>query len=196
MNLILNIVQIFSLIALVIYVIKTWQIANYNKKITRAQASSSVIVYFDFPHGGAIVNLAIKNISMIPALDVKVILDPEINIKRNETKLSDLPAFRDGISFLAPGQELKFHLDSFPAFMSPEKKLATEYNVRINHIDGLDRKNHENWIKLDIKQFHFECSTNYNEELLKKLDEIKTALVEIKKNLPSSNKNRNHVGLL
>ena len=45
--------------------------------------------------------------------------------------------------------------------MSPEKKLATEYNVRINHIDGLDRKNHENWIKLDIKQFHFECSTNY-----------------------------------
>ncbi len=186
MQLILNIVQILSLIALVIYVIKTWQIANYNKKITRAQASSSVIAYFDFPQRGAMVNLVIKNISTIPALDIKISFNPEINIKKKDIqnkdiKFSDLPAFRDGISFLAPGQELKFYLDSFPAFFSSEKELATEYDVCINHTDGLDRKNHENWIKLDIKQFYFECSTSHNEKLLNKLNEIKEAIAKIRK---------------
>lgn len=184
MQILLNLIQLLSLIALGVYVFKTWQIAEYNRKLMRAQASSSVIAYFDFPQEGLFVYLVIKNISVVPALNIKLNFDPKINIKKDGIELSELPAFKDGISFLAPGQELRFFLDIFPAFFE-KKDLASEYSVHITHKDGLDEKFHENWMKLNIKQFYFEASTNYNENILNEMKGIKSALVEIKRLLPT-----------
>lgn len=181
MEIVLGVVQILSLIAIVIYVIKTWQIANYNKKIATAQASSSVIAYFEFPRDGASLYLVFKNISIVPALNVNITIDPEISISRGKIKISELPVIRDGIPLIAPMQEIKFYIDEIRAFLGASNKgLPTNFNIKIMHKDGFDNQEHESNYKLDVNHFYYASrSMNNYEKIRKELEGIKTHLGEI-----------------
>ena len=90
-NLILLATQILTLIALVIYVVKTWHIASATKVAAGVSALSLqemkeardqeiapyVVVYFDMPRGEHFIYLVVKNIGRSIARDVQTPIQPE-----------------------------------------------------------------------------------------------------------------------
>jgi hypothetical protein len=84
-DIILAIVQIATLIALIIYVIKTWQMASATNKYAKTSENTLqemkdsrdqeiapyVIAYFDVPYGQKFIFLIIKNIGLSVAKNVK-----------------------------------------------------------------------------------------------------------------------------
>lgn len=150
MEIILLITQIVTLIALIIYVFKTWQIAAATQDATSVSSqilqemkdsrdqeiAPYIIVYFDMPEGQNIINLIIKNIGKSPATSVNLNFVPKLIGNRNED-FSELAFIKDGIVFLAPGQQIKTFVDSTVGFFNEESYRTLKYKVNVTYYGGL-----------------------------------------------------------
>jgi len=146
-------VQIATLIALVIYVAKTWQIAGATQKsaqlsediltemrVTRIQEIAPyVIVYFDMPYSSDwVMYLVVKNTGQTVAKDIKFKFEPPLvtgfTRAGEGTRPFDIYLLREGISLLAPDQEIRTPFDAHSTYL--QEKLPTVYKVEVSYTDG------------------------------------------------------------
>jgi len=106
----LAIIQIVTLIALIIYVAKTWEIASASTKSTKVsegilkemkesrdtEVAPYVVVYFDIPYGKHLIYLVIKNIGKSVANNVKLVFQPSLK-NRNGERINDMSFIKEGI---------------------------------------------------------------------------------------------------
>ena len=156
-------IQIPTLVALIIYVIKTWEMASASRKSTEiaektllemreqrdAEIAPYVIAYLD---GQGEINgllyLVIKNTGKTVAKNVKVTFDPPLETQFPDLLERVLPA--DGIPSIPPNYEIKTILDNFAAY--PESRPMA-YKVKVTCYGGIDNKLREDKYNLDLELF-------------------------------------------
>lgn len=134
-------VQIATLIGLVLYVYKTWEIASATRKTTELSQRSTelsqksielsqqaleemragreqeiapyVLAYIDMPYGGWVLFFVVKNIGKTVAKEIKFVFEPPLQSGwGNRAHEFDVSFLKKGISSLAPGQELRVVFDA------------------------------------------------------------------------------------
>ena len=148
----LLIVQIVTLIAIIVYVWKTWAMADATRKAVEASEKTLnemkltreeenrpyVIIYFQTGLDGSDVELIIKNIGKLQAKDVRFEFDRVLEQgdwnKRNP--ISKTPKFTEGIQLLPPNLELK---EFFADFVNLQG-LTSTYKVKVNYKNPLNDK--------------------------------------------------------
>src|ERR1041385_3852146 len=171
---VLTAIQCASLIALIVYVIQTWEIASATKKAAEASETSAalskemiaemkaarlqeiaphVIVFIDMPHDDNwMLYFVIKNTGRTIARDIKIKFDPPLMTGIGEkVRPLDIYLLREGISSLAPGQEIRTPLDAFSAYT--RDKLPTVYKASLTYFDGLQPERIETNHVIDLSMF-------------------------------------------
>ncbi|MBN1763025.1 MAG: hypothetical protein JW878_08140 [Methanomicrobia archaeon] len=148
-DIILAIVQIGTLIALIIYVIKTWQIASASKKSTEVseeilkemkesrdlEVAPYVVAYFDIPYGKHVIYFVIKNIGKSVAKNVKLAFQPPLENSKGG-KINNISLLKDGIGSIPPGYEIRTFFDGVFSYFEMSE-LPLTYNVKISYSGGL-----------------------------------------------------------
>lgn len=157
---VLTIIQTLSLVALVFYVWKTWQIAAATKESAEiyeqilremrdareAEVAPYVIVYFDIDRTRDALYLVIKNVGKSLASNVKLQFNPPLkntnmNPLHSVPKIEDSPLVRNGIDSMPPGFQLRLVLDRAGRYI--DKSLTTQgfvpmiYYVTVTYAGGL-----------------------------------------------------------
>ena len=141
---ILLFVQIASLIALIIYVCKTWQIANANQKsaeISRdtllqmkesrdKEYSPYISVYFDIPYGTGDIFFIIKNLGRTNAKNIYLKFDPAL-CNTDGQYLEETNLLKNGIPSMPPGHEIRFYFDQAISIFE-KAKTPKKYDVEIS----------------------------------------------------------------
>jgi hypothetical protein len=165
MDYLIAIIQLLTLVGLIIYVIKTWQIASATRdaaqatnhsaelsekvieemKASRIQESApQVIIYIDMPDSSNwALYLVAKNIGKSVAKEVQFNFDPPLMCGfGNEPHECDIWFVNKGIRSLAPGQEIRAFLDVIQNYFGEmaeklDPRLPTAYNVQVTYHGGL-----------------------------------------------------------
>jgi hypothetical protein len=146
MQLILFAVQVLTLIAIVVYVWKTWEMAAATRlaaeasqkaleemRLTREEESRPfVIVFFELGLDGTTVRLVITNVGKLPAKNVKFSFNPELRQGSwSREPVSQSPKIKEGIGFLPP--DVKFS-EFFDAFVNLQgENLPTTYRLTLRY---------------------------------------------------------------
>lgn len=93
-----------------------------------------VILDVDFEDGALF--LSLRNIGARPAHNVRTVVEPSVRGLGGNQLLSELAVFR-GISFFAPGKQIRFLFDSSAAYFS--RGEPTRLTARITYVDGEGR---------------------------------------------------------
>jgi hypothetical protein len=159
----LLIIQIPTLVALIIYVIKTGEMASASRKSTEiaeksllemreqrdAEIAPYVVAYLDGQGAiNGILYLVIKNTGKTVAKDVKVVFDPPLQPQFPDLLAKVLPP--DGIPSIPPGYEIKTTLDSFVTYKH-SKPMA--FTVKVTYFGGITNKPREDKYHLDLELF-------------------------------------------
>lgn len=112
-----------------------------------------VIVFVDMPYGDDwVMYLVIKNTGRTIAKDIKIKFDPPLMTGMGENvREFDIYLLREGISSLAPGQEIRTPLDVFSSY--DRDKLPTVYKVSVSYSDGLRPEREETNHVIDLSMF-------------------------------------------
>lgn len=160
----LLVIQIPTLIALIIYVVKTWEMASASRKSTEiaekallemreqrdAEIAPYVIAYLDAQGEiGGLLYLVIKNTGKTVAKNVKVVFDPPLQTRYPELLQRVLPP--DGIPSIPPNYEIKTTLDSFVSY---KQSSPMAFTVKVTYFGGLNNKPREDKYYLDLTLFH------------------------------------------
>lgn len=136
-------VQVVSLIALVVYVIKTGQMAKATEasvaemRNTRDQESAPyVTTYFDIPMGSQAIYLVVKNTGQTLATNVKLSFAPPLRVARENYLPKDWNLIKDGIESLPPGYEIRTLFDSAVLYFG-RTELPLKYEVTITYFGGI-----------------------------------------------------------
>src|SRR5215207_6093701 len=151
-------IQLLTLIGLIVYVIKTWEIASATRNAAEATKRSTelsqevikemraariqesaphVIVYIDMPPGNWALYIGAKNIGKTVAKDVQFSFEPPLMCGfGNKSQESEIAFVKDGIRSLAPGQEIRVFLDVIQNYFGKmaeklDPRLPTVYTVRV-----------------------------------------------------------------
>jgi len=146
---VLAVVQIATLIALILYVIKTWQIASASNKSTIVsekilkemkesrdqEIAPYVVIYFDIPYGAHWIYLVVKNLGKSVAKDVKLEFQPSLRNSEG-AKINDIPLITQGIRSIPPGYEIRTFFDSAISYFN-KTELPLTYKVKVSYSGGL-----------------------------------------------------------
>ncbi|MGE0545002.1 MAG: hypothetical protein AB7R89_33010 [Dehalococcoidia bacterium] len=149
MDVALFVVQAASLVALIIYVYKTWEIAAATRDAARASATALVemregrdqeiapyvIAYFDVSEGRHIIRFVVENIGKSMAHDVRIAVVPPLQSTVIED-IDQVDFIRDGIPSLAPRQALRTFIDTTFNYLN-RSDLPQSYQVVITYTGGL-----------------------------------------------------------
>lgn len=201
-NIILAAIQLFSLIALVVYVIKTMTIAKETKKANKIatitlgeiiktreiENKPNIICYIDTPFDDNLMYLFIKNIGKNTATNIKIEFDPLLKNKRDSIK--NLPFIKEGISSLTPNQELKSFFDTTTEYFSTPQILPLKYNARILYKDASKNE----YSSIQILDLNSILGLSYiqrksTHEIAKVLEEINKSNKNIASNFKELNNN-------
>lgn len=164
---ILLIVQIASLVALVLYVLKTAQMAGETKKSAAAMEKSIaemiedrdlnfapyIVVYFDALTDSPIFDLVIRNTGKSVAYDVTVHFDPPLQTSLKNYAIEDLAMIHKPIPVIPPGYELRTSIDRLENRLSTDE-LPRQYRVTVMYTGGIrDTLRKFDYI-LDLNVFH------------------------------------------
>lgn len=184
-------VQLATLIAVIVYVVKTWQIAAANRKSVELsegvlkemrtarlqEIAPYVIVYLDMPYSNDwLMYLVVKNTGKSVAKDVRFKFDPPLVTGftggGEGTKPFDIYLLTHGISLLAPGQEIRTPFDVHSNYT--KDKLPTLYKVEVSYADGFqpDRTVYEQTLDLSIFNDLSVLQKKGEEDLIKAFEEI------------------------
>lgn len=180
-------VQIFTLIALVIYVKKTWDMAdsteksvNEMKEARDQESAPYVLVYFDFCDHE--MYLVVENAGKGLAKDVSFDFEPSL-VNSRGTKISELSLLKDGIGSIPPKYQIRHFFDmSFSYF---EKNLPIKYKVKTSYYGGLKDEKRTSEHILDVgfyKMVSFLDKKGLN-ELAKTVDDLNKNNKKIADNL-------------
>jgi hypothetical protein len=147
------IVQLLSLIFLIIYVIKTWEMASATRKSaeateksvielreTRDQESSPyIIVYFDVQIESRVIYLVVKNIGRTIATQVHLQFTPSLQRSDDFPCLMELSFIKNGIASMPPNYEIRTLIDSTPAYFG-NNELPLKFHVIITYYGGVIAK--------------------------------------------------------
>ena len=147
---VLFLVQILSLIFLIIYVVKTWEMASATRKAAEATEKSViemqatrdqetapyVIAYFDIPTGSSLVYLVVKNIGHTIATQVKLNFTPPLTTSNNNPPLEEMNFVKNGIESMPPNYEIRTFFDSTSSYFE-NSELPLSYSVRITYYGGI-----------------------------------------------------------
>jgi hypothetical protein len=145
---ILAILQGGSLLYLIVYVVKTWEMASATRKSTETsekvlqemieardqETAPYIVVYFDLPPGSHIIFLVIKNIGKSVANNVRIDFTPFLqsssfkNIHRNSLIVN-------GLKSMPPGYEVRTVVDDSVLYFKSEAPLI--YNVKASYFGGI-----------------------------------------------------------
>ena len=160
---ILFFVQIASLIFLIIYVVKTWEMASATRKAAEATEKSVlemretrdqetapfVIAYFDVQTEANLIYLVVKNIGRTVATQVKLTFTPELRSSNDNRLLKEVGFIKNGIESMPPNYEIRTLVDSSPAYFG-KKELPLKYNVEITYYGGVESNQRTNNQQLDL----------------------------------------------
>lgn len=144
-----SIVQTISLIFLIIYVIKTWQMASSTRKAAEAtelsvqemreirdeETAPHIVIYFELPQE-KVVYLVVNNIGKGTATNIKLDFDPPLQTAGQMPAISETPMIRDGIASMPPGYKLRTLLGSSFEYFGDDK-LPLRYSVTVSYFGGL-----------------------------------------------------------
>ena len=145
---ILFVVQVLSLIFLIIYVVKTWEMASATRRASEATEKSVnemreardsetapyVVVYFDVPENRQLY-LIIKNTGKSMAKNIKINFDPPIQTLHPELLTRVISS--EGIPSLAPNCEIQTVIDSFRTY---KETGPMTYKIQVTYYGGIDEK--------------------------------------------------------
>ena len=193
-------IQLTTLIALVIYVIKTWQMAAASKRsaqlsedilremrATRLQEMAPyVVVYFDMPYSNDwVIYFIVKNTGKTVAKDIRFNFDPPLvtgfTSTGEGTQPFDIYLLRDGIRLLAPGQEIRTPFDAHTDLI--REKLPTVYRVEVSYSDGLqaNRTVYEQILDVSIFNDLSVLQKKGEEDLIKAVETIASSTRELQR---------------
>ncbi len=188
-QILLLVVQAFTLAAVVVYVIKTWEMASATRKAAEAtersvaemkeardqQTRPYVIAYFTIKEGTGLIYLVLKNIGQSVARDVRFSFDPPLKTSSEATNemLAKMSFVTEGIQSMPPGYELKTLFDSTVSYLNNEE-LPQKYRVRIAYYGGISPEERIDEYVLDISAFWGISYTRETtmKDLVKKVDDI------------------------
>lgn len=149
--------QLGALIGLIIYVIKTWQIAGANRQSVQVservlkemrasrfqEIAPYVVVYLDMPYGKDwVMFLVVKNTGRTVAKNIRFKVDPALATSFTSSgtgsKPFDIYLLREGITSLAPGQEIRTPFDTH--LTHKRENLPTVYKVELSFDDSFQSK--------------------------------------------------------
>jgi hypothetical protein len=143
-------VQFLSLIFLIVYVIKTWEMASATRVAAEAtqgsvaemretrdqQTAPYIIVYFDVPFGTSLIYLVVKNIGSTIASDVKLDFTPPLSAS-DGNNIREASFVKDGIAAMPPGYEIRALFDTGPSYFG-NPDLPLKYQVRVTYLGGIN----------------------------------------------------------
>lgn len=162
-QLILFFVQITSLIFLIIYVIKTWEMASATRKAAEAtersvlemretrdqETAPFIIAFFDVQTEASLIYLVVKNIGHTVATQVKFTFTPELRSSNDNRLLKEVGFIKNGIESMPPNYEIRTLVDSSPSYFG-NKELPLKYNVEIKYYGGIEAKQRTTNQQLDL----------------------------------------------
>lgn len=142
-------VQTVSLIFLIIYVIKTWQMASSTRKAAEAteatvnemrearhqETAPYVIAYFDAHAASHALYLVVKNIGKSTATNVHLRFKPAL-INSHPDLLQQLTLLQDGIASVPPDYEIRTFLDITHEYFG-HGDFPLRYEVEVSFEGGL-----------------------------------------------------------
>ncbi len=190
----LLIVQCLTLIAIIIYVWKTWAMADATRKSVEASEKALnemkvareeenrpyVIIYFQTGLDGSNVELVIKNIGKLQAKDTRFEFDSELDQGdwNKRDPISKTPKFTTGIPLLPPNLELK---EFFSNFVNLQSLTLSSYKVKVSYKNPLNNKLYVEDQVLEWKSLEGKLGAGNKwyeiaEQFKKELSEIKSML--------------------
>ena len=136
-----------QLALLVLAAIFGWSQLNEAKELREEQTRPFVVIDLDSTIR-PFFDLVVKNIGSTMARDVRVTFDPPARTTEKGVNLDRLKAFREGISTLPPGKELRTFFDSGPD--RNKSDLPDSYEVTVTYQDQSRKRSYEETIDLDF----------------------------------------------
>lgn len=137
-------------ISTVVYAVLTWRLVKETKMVREAQVEPRIAITLepdeDLPN---LIIFRIENIGLGPAYKVKLNLDPDFEYDSGKY-LSNVGFIKNGISYIAPKQQINFFLTSL--LENFDEKITAKFKITLNYTDCLDI-NHEDNIWCDFSQF-------------------------------------------
>jgi hypothetical protein len=198
---ILFFVQITSLIFLIVYVIKTWEMASATRKAAEATEKSViemrdtrdqetapfVIAYFDVQTESSLIYLVVKNIGRTVANQVILTFTPALRSSNDNRVLGETGFIKNGIESMPPNYEIRTLVDSSVGYLG-KNELPMKYDVEITYYGGIESKKRVTNQQLDLSAYkgisYVRNKTMNNlvdevEKLVRESREIKNATSDI-----------------
>jgi hypothetical protein len=160
----LLVVQILTLVAIIIYVWKTWAMADATRLAAQAsekaleemraareeESRPFVLVFFRTGLDGTTLYFVIKNVGRLAAKNVRFTFEPALEQGSwNRIPIRESPRIKDGIPFLPPGEEYR---EFFDAFVNLEgQKVRPSFQVRITFQNPVTLRTYEEEQTLEWK---------------------------------------------
>lgn len=197
LDVIMFVIQLLSLIALVVYVIKTAEVAQGTWKSAQAmdrsvaemvedrdqQIAPYVVVFFDHQTDSPIFDLVIKNTGRTAARDVAIAFDPPLQTSLKNYDIEQLAFIHQVIPTLPPEYEIRASVDVIKNVLNSET-LPKQYRVKITYLGGIKSDQREAEYILDLNVFNgiLETHTRSLTDLTKTIEKISDTLDELTKN--------------
>ncbi|AKB46950.1 hypothetical protein MSKOL_1173 [Methanosarcina sp. Kolksee] len=194
-QIILFLVQILTLICLVVYVIKTWEMTSATRdtaktsedtlkemKEAREQENAPyIIVYCEVPIPyDTMIYLIVKNIGKSIAEDVKIKFTPDLSSSveyTNDFNINDATFIKEGIKSMHPEYVIKTVLGNSVEYF--KKGLPLKYEVEISYVNSTTKREIKTSQIIDlyaIKQLNYTKKFDLNDLVI----EVKNLAEEIK----------------
>ena len=197
LDVIMFVIQLLSLIALVVYVIKTAEVAQGTWKSAQAmdrsvaemvedrdqQIAPYVVVFFDHQTDSPIFDLVIKNTGRTAARDVEVTFEPPLQTSLKNYDIEQLAFIHQVIPTLPPEYEIRASVDVIDNALKSET-LPKQYRVKVTYSGGIKAEKREAEYILDLNIFNgiLETHTRSLTDLTKSVEKISDTLDDLAKN--------------
>ena len=188
-------VQILGLIFLIIYVVKTWQMASATREAAKATEKSVdemkemrdqetapyIITYFYVPITSPnVIYLVVKNIGHSVAERVRLTFNPMLESRFN---ISEMNFIKNGTESMPPEYEIRTLFDERSSFYNSDR--PRKYEVKISYFGGLQTNERVYKQTLDLSHYEdlFDISQKDIGHIVNELQKIHKNLQDLKKPL-------------
>ena len=201
LEIIMFVIQLLSLVALVMYVIKTAEMAEGTRQSAQAmdrsvaemvedrdqQIAPYVVAFFDHQTDSPIFDLVIKNTGRTAARDVEIVFSPPLQTSLKNYDIENLAFIHQIIPTLPPEYEIRAAVDMIENVLKSET-LPRQYRVKITYTGGIKPNQREAECILDLNIFRgiLETHTRSMTDLTKAVEKISDKIEELTKSTNES----------
>lgn len=201
LEIILFVIQLLSLIAFVVYLIKTAEVAKGTRQPAQAMNRSVaemvedrdqeiapyVVVYFDHQTDSPIFDLVIKNTGRTAARNVEIVFTPPLQTSFKNYDIEQLAFIHQVIPTLPPDYEIRASVDVIDNVLRSET-LPRQYRVKVNYLGGIksDKRESEYLLDLNVFKVILETHTRSLTDLTQAVERISDQLDELAKSIHDS----------